>query len=216
MNKKEYLKSIIDEGINILNNAKNRGCISVDICTDREFLVVQKFDYERWMTKANEFLKKYNYNNCIVKINGSVPYSEIISTKLAMITALYDSFALDENKLENLNLLPKEIKDLFADKYYDSSVFKAFKYVEVTIRNKTGLKDSYGANLVKTSFSSKKGQLCDINLPTGEQVAQMELFSGALCSIKNPESHKFNTYSEQEAIELLHLANYLLRILSNK
>lgn len=216
MNKKDYLKSIIDEGRNILNTAQNRQQIIFDINIGREILVIPQFAFEKWMTKTNDFLKEYNYNNYNVKINGPAAYSEIMSTKLAMITALYESFELDDNKLENLDLLPKDVKDLFKDKYYDSSIFKAFKYIEITIRNKTGLKDKYGANLIKIAFNPHNGKLCNVNLSSGEQVAQMELFSGALCSIKNPESHHLNTYSEQETIELLHLANYLLRLLQNK
>ena len=41
----------------------------------------------------------------------------------------------------------------------------------------------------------------------------MELYAGAIGFIKNPKSHKMLTLSEEKCIELLHLANYLLRIL---
>ena len=59
----------------------------------------------------------------------------------------------------------------------------------------------------------KMGTLKNNNLPDGEQVAQMELFSGAIGFIKNPKSHNMVNISKEKTIELLHMANYLLRIL---
>ena len=215
MNKKEYLKSIIDEARNILNTAELNGQYIVNNYTGQKSIHITKYNYEKWITKTNDFLKKYNYKNCDVHINGQVPYSEIMLTKLALITALYESFNLEDDCINNLDLISPKSVELFRDKHYESAVFNAFKQIEISIREKTGL-DLYGANLIKTAFGPSNGILRDSNLVSSEQTAQMELFSGALCSIKNPESHKNISYSKQEAIELLNLANYLLRILKNK
>lgn len=84
------------------------------------------------------------------------------------------------------------------------------------IREKSGFQYLYGDNLVKNVFGLANGPLRDNKLLSNEQIAQMELFSGALCSIKNPESHRDTNYSKQETLELLNLANYLLCILQTK
>lgn len=215
MNKKEYLKSIIDEAKNILNFAEINGQFIVDVYSRQRSLLISKYSYEKWITKTNEFLKKFHYTNCNVQLKGQPPYSEIMLTKLAMLEALYESFELEDDCINNLDLLPAKSIELFRDNHYESAVFNAFKQIEIIIREKTGL-DLYGANLIKTAFGPTNGVLRDSNLVSSEQTAQMELFSGALCSIKNPESHKNINYSKQEAIELLNLANYLLRILKNK
>jgi uncharacterized protein (TIGR02391 family) len=213
MNKKEYLYSIIKEAQNILSTAETQGHFLINQYTGQRYLDISKFSYKKWITKANEFLKKYNYTNCQVQINGQVPFSEIMLTKLAKLTALYESFELDNDCLDNLNFIPINVKILFNDMHYAESIFEAFKYIEVSVRNKSGLTDLYGMDLMKKAFG-KSGILKNNNIPEGEQVAQMELFSGAIGFIKNPKSHNIVTISKDKAIELLYLANYLLRVLS--
>ncbi|MDD3237902.1 MAG: TIGR02391 family protein [Candidatus Gastranaerophilales bacterium] len=211
MNKKEYLKEIIDDANYILN--KYQGSYIVNPLSGQRILNVSKYDYEKWITKTNKFLKKYNYTDCQVNINGNVPYSEVVLTKLAMITALYESFELDDDCINNLNFLSEDIKKLYKDEHYSQSVFDAFKFIEVQVKNKSGLKDLFGVSLMRQAFSKQDGPLKNINLPDGEQVAQMELFAGAIGFIKNPKSHNMISVSKEKATELLHLANYLLRIL---
>lgn len=213
MDKKEYLASIINEGRNILQTAQMQGLYTFDPYSMSQILVISKFDYEKWMTKTNNFLKKYNYTNCQVKVNGQAPYYEIMSTKLAMITALYDSFELEDDCISQLNFLPQNVKALFHDEHYAESAFEAFKYIEVQVRNKSGLNELFGVNLMRKAFNPKSGPLKNNNLPEGEQVAQMELYAGAIGFVKNPKSHKTINVSQEKVIELLHTANYLLRVL---
>lgn len=213
MNKKEYLASIIKEGRHILQTAQLQGQYTFDCYSNSQVLIISKFDYEKWMIKTNNFLKKYNYTNCQVKVNGQAYYSEIISTKLAMITALYESFDLEDDCISHLNLLPQNVKDLFQDEHFAESAFEAFKYIEVQVRAKSGLTELFGVDLMRKAFSNKSGTLRNNNLPEGEQVAQMELYAGAIGFVKNPKSHKTINVSREKAIELLHTANYLLRVL---
>jgi len=144
--------------------------------TGQQSLNVSKFDFEKWMTKANNFLKKYNYTNCQVNINGSVPYSEIMSTKLAMISALYESFDLEDDCIANLKSIPNEIKDLYCENHYSQAVFDAFKYVEVQVKTKSGYNNLYGTDLMRKAFASEDknknkpaGPLTNQSLPIAEQ-----------------------------------------------
>lgn len=213
MNKQEYLRQIIDEGNFIIQQAQARGQYVVNVSTGQRAVMLDKFSYDKWMTKTNDFLNKYNINNCKVQINGQMTPSDIMISKLAKITALYESLVLDDNCLSSLHLLPQDIKDLYRDKHYSQAVFDAFKYIEVKVRTKSGLDELLGVDLMRQAFSAKNGPLKNSKLPEGEQVAQMELYAGAIGFIKNPKSHKMLTLSEEKCIELLHLANYLLRVL---
>lgn len=64
------------------------------------------------------FLNKYNYKNYQVTVTGQVSHSEIMLSKLAIVTNLYESLDLDEDDICNLNLIPSKAVELFRDKHY--------------------------------------------------------------------------------------------------
>ena len=91
------------------------------------------------MTKTNDFLNKYNYKNYQVTVKGQVPYSEIMLSKLAIVTALYESLDLDEDDICNLNLIPS----------------KTIKLVDGEELTKLMIKHNLGVQ-VKTTIEIKK------------------------------------------------------------
>lgn len=219
MNKKEYLKQIIDEGNYIIQQAQARGQYTIDISTGQRAVVLDKFSFDKWMTKTNSFLDKYGINTCKIPINGQPP-SYILISKLAKVTALYESFLLDDDCLASLRLLPQNVKDLFSDEHYSQAVFEAFKYVEVRVKEKSNFTTLYGTDLMRKAFALEDknknqlaGPLNNTNLPKAEQQSQSDLFSGAIGFIKNPKSHNIINVNKDKATELLYFANYLLRIL---
>jgi hypothetical protein len=66
---------------------------------------------------------------------------------------------------------------------------------------------------VREAFAPQGGPLTDQEAEAGEKTARMELFAGAIGSYKNPHSHR-NVHLDHpaEAIEIILLANHLLRI----
>jgi hypothetical protein len=73
---------------------------------------------------------------------------------------------------------------------------------EVSVREASQLGDSIiGVKLMREAFRDN-GPLTDMAAEGGERVGRMELFAGAIASYKNPA----------EAIEIILLANHLLRI----
>jgi uncharacterized protein (TIGR02391 family) len=97
---------------------------------------------------------------------------------------------------------------------FDNAAFEAMKAVEVAVRDAAGYgPEKIGVNLMQDAFSQGRGPLTDTAAPSAEQVSRMNLFWGAIGSYKNPQSHRdINLDDPVEALEIILLANHLLRI----
>ena len=120
-------------------------------------------------------------------------------------------------------LLPKEVLHArIADRVwgafmrgeFDSAAFQAMKGVEVAVRTAACLgAGDIGSTLMRKAFAVEDGPLTDMTAEKGERVGRMDLFAGAIGSYKNPHSHRdVNLDNPYEAIEIIFLANHLLRL----
>jgi uncharacterized protein (TIGR02391 family) len=120
-------------------------------------------------------------------------------------------------------LLPKELLHrkiadsvwgAFMRGEFDGAAFQAMKGVEVAVRAAARLAtDLIGVKLMRTAFAPDNGPLTDMTAEAGERQGRMELFAGAIASYKNPHSHRdVNLDDPYEALEIIFLANHLLRI----
>jgi uncharacterized protein (TIGR02391 family) len=96
---------------------------------------------------------------------------------------------------------------------FDGAAFQAMKTVEVVVREASGQGDDLlGVKLMREAFRDN-GPLADMSAEAGERQGRMELFAGAIASYKNPQSHRdVNLDDPYEALEIIFLANHLLRI----
>lgn len=100
---------------------------------------------------------------------------------------------------------------------FDVAVFQAFKAVEVAVREAVGSSDLFGVKLMRDAFDPNSGQLNDSAINSGERQARSDLFAGAIGSYKNSQSHRdVNLDDPIEALEIIMLANHLLRIIDNR
>ena len=94
------------------------------------------------------------------------------------------------------------------------AVFKAFKAVEVRVREAGGFThEDVGEKLMRKAFNADGGPLADRGVPPGERKALEHLAAGAFGYFRNPTGHRDIGYNDAaEAIEMIGLASLLLRI----
>ena len=97
---------------------------------------------------------------------------------------------------------------------YDVAVFQAMKAVEVSVREVGGFTaGDLGTDLMRKAFHEDNGPLTDKSAEKSERQARSALFAGAIGSYKNPHSpREINLNEPDEAMEIVLLANHLLRI----
>ena len=97
---------------------------------------------------------------------------------------------------------------------YETSVFEAFKEVEIAVRAAGGHQPTdLGTELMGKAFNITNGPLADTTLPEAERRAMLALFSGAVGLFKNPSSHRHVALNDpQEAAEMISYASLLMRI----
>jgi len=130
----------------------------------------------------------------------------------------------DYDAFRHANLFPKntihpeitkEVYPLFLRGDYETAVFKAFKLVEVAVREAagSGYETLYGVDLMKKAFHVDSGPLTFKTEQRAEREALQMLFWGAIGRFKNPSSHRHVAITDPiEAIEMIQLASHLLRI----
>jgi len=97
---------------------------------------------------------------------------------------------------------------------FDVAAFHAMKAVEISVREASQPCDALlGVKLMRFAFHPETGPLTDMTAESGERQGHMEFFAGAIASYKNPHSHRdVNLNDPAEAIEIILMANHLLRI----
>jgi len=133
--------------------------------------------------------------------------------KLIKSRGEYDSYRrgylLPENSLAPE--LGQKVRPLFLSGDYDTAVFKAFRELEVRVREVGGFSEELlGVSLMRIAFDTKSGPLTDQSRVEGERVATQHLFAGAIGIFKNPSSHRNISFSPDEAAAIIRFADYLL------
>lgn len=110
-------------------------------------------------------------------------------------------------------VLMEAVGPLFRRGDYDTAVFRAFKEVEVRVRKKGGYGDEDIGRALMNLALGPTGRLKVASGNKDDQSAIRELFAGAISACKNPSSHHEVQFEDpREVIDMVHLANHLLRI----
>lgn len=123
--------------------------------------------------------------------------------------------SIDIDHLINRDDLRDKIHDDYLSGEYETAIFKAFKLLEETVRNKAGQpSDVLGTDLMSKAFNPRSGILkhpdAQIN---AEKEALHHLMRGAIMWFKNPSSHRTVGYDDTEEVaRILAFANLLLNM----
>lgn len=110
-------------------------------------------------------------------------------------------------------VLEARVRPTFLRGEYETAVLLAFREVEIRVRDKAKQPaTAIGVSLMRTAFDAKAGALADKTVVDAEREATAHLFAGAIGLFKNPSSHRAVAIGADEAIDLIHFANHLLRI----
>ena len=131
----------------------------------------------------------------------------------------------DYEAYRKANLLPKhqlhlviaqKVSPKFLQGDYDTSVFQAFKEIEIAVRNAGNYEETdIGVPLMRKAFHADTGNLTNPNQQPAEKEAVAHLFAGAIGYCKNPSSHRDVDITAEEAAELIVFASHLLRIVDS-
>ena len=110
-------------------------------------------------------------------------------------------------------------RSLFSGGHYALAVQKACTYIDNMVRQKSGHTDKDGADLMRVVFSPNRPILrlnkLENRSDRNEQQGYMEIFAGTMIGIRNPRVHEYDLEdSPGEALEMLVMANHLIRMLS--
>jgi len=112
--------------------------------------------------------------------------------------------------------LPKRVRKLFDDGYWEESVFQAFKFVEKEVKRISGVRGKTGYKLMMDVFNENNAKIQLNALGTesevDEQVGFKFIFTGAATGIRNPRGHEVDVGdTPDEALDYLALSSLLLR-----
>ncbi len=145
--------------------------------------------------------------------NSDSPWSERIEIRNPIGDLdLFDAIITDPD-------LVAFCRQLFADGHYSMAVLQAFMHVNDTVKQKSGMADKDGSALMKAALSVNSPSLSlnagQSDSDRNQQLGYMEIFSGVMTGIRNPRAHVPGwADSLDEAIELLVIANNLMRMLN--
>src|SRR5262245_56446978 len=124
--------------------------------------------------------------------------------------------SIDIDQLLSRDDLRSRVRDDFVSGDYETAVFKAFRFLEESVRAKAGEPaSSLGVSLMSAAFSPNNGNLKHPGAAVPqEQDGLHQLMRGAIAWFKNPSSHRtVPRDNPQQAAHVLAFANLLLDLL---
>ena len=106
--------------------------------------------------------------------------------------------------------------ELFRNGHYSQAIFEAVKRLEKEIKNKSGVRDKIGVDLVNHVFKKDHPIIKIVDGDEQENIDEREgfrfLYMGAFLGIKNPKSHSIqNLDAPDKALEYLAFLSLLMK-----
>lgn len=108
--------------------------------------------------------------------------------------------------------------NLFDNGHYSQATFEAFKYLDLQVKELSGVNDS-GYKLMMNALSETapkiKLTLLSNQSEIDEQMGYKHVFAGAMSAIRNPRGHQINSDPIDRCLDHLSFASVLLRRLED-
>ncbi len=134
--------------------------------------------------------------------------------------------AKDISQIGKLEFLPASIlhpviaqhaRSTYLQGDYETAVFKAYKQVEIAVRDASGASDkSVGVSLMREAFKQNSGRLTDTTIEAGEQQAMSDMFAGAVGFYRNSTGHRNLDFEPLKAAEAIIHASHLMKIIDER
>lgn len=216
MNRFCWLEEIFNEGKALLRD-KNGNEYIPSMILGVDFFSIDEVRYQSILKEIDNFLNHINRKD--LKINKSflIDKAEFLYNQLVKLNPLVKAWTDKIGEPRNVCHLDDMTISSFLNGNHSIAVLEAFRLVEDSVRQKGRYADDLvGVALMRVAFDKENGQLRNNTLPVGEREAMAHLFAGAIGFIKNPKSHLPVQTSSEKAVELLHFANYLMRLLKGE
>ena len=145
-------------------------------------------------------------------VGNGTEFGDSTYTRERSDALVYFDIAVTDRKLRQV------CRKLVADGHYTLAVEQAFKYVNNMVKEKSGVTEKDGTDLMFSVFSDKSPVLMLNPLQSqsdkNEQEGYQHIFAGVMMGIRNPRAHQHEILdSPQDAVERLVIANHLLCVL---
>jgi uncharacterized protein (TIGR02391 family) len=108
---------------------------------------------------------------------------------------------------------------LFDDGHYSQATFEAFKYLDIQVKDISGINES-GHKLMMAAFSENTPKIKLTSLNTTSEIDEQNgyrfIFAGAMSAIRNPRGHDINIDPIDRCLDHLSFASVLLRRLEDR
>jgi uncharacterized protein (TIGR02391 family) len=106
--------------------------------------------------------------------------------------------------------ISKHCQELYTDGHYKHAALEAMTQVELALKEKSGIENRYGVNLVTSVFGTGKG--IKLRVPFGEKMQKHAeaLFRGAFSYYRNYAAHNGSEINKQTCVRVMILASELL------
>jgi uncharacterized protein (TIGR02391 family) len=110
----------------------------------------------------------------------------------------------------------KASRSQFKSRHYSDAIFRAFRCIEILVKEKSGVRNEIGPNLMHKVFNEKspiiKLNRLEQDFEIDEQVGFRFLYAGAMAGIRNPKAHaEIEQKDPYRTLEYLSLASLLAR-----
>jgi uncharacterized protein (TIGR02391 family) len=150
------------------------------------------------------------------------PNFRVVSRRAKRFSELQDFVPYEIARRLDRDMLNPRIREevwaAFIRGHFDVAAGVAMKAVEVAVRDACGYGDEvYGQTLIGRAFHPDSGPLTNVESVDSERKAMRDLFLGAIGTHKNAHSHrKVNLDNAAEVVEVVMLANHLLRVVDRR